>query len=143
MTTSGSFDGANDSIFGKVIYEYTTEQAVEDGLLVDGRELEGEAGKMFRDQYKGSPVYLTRALYELIQKAVKHPRWRNDLAGVCWDIIWMSRGAISAASREAKAQGVGAADFLVIITGTGRVRNHVLTAHLDGNGLTFSMRGED
>lgn len=132
-----------DPVFGEVIYEYTATQAVEDGFLVDGRELEGEAGEMFRDQYRSSPVYLTRALYGLIQKAVDNPRWCNDLAGVCWDIIWMARGAISAAAREAKAQGAGAADFRVTITGTGRARNHVLTAGLDGNGLTFSLRGEN
>lgn len=132
-----------EEVFGEPIYQYTAEQAVEDGLLLDCRQIDGAAGEMFRKQYKGHPVYLTAALADLIDKAVSNTKCYNDWAGVCWDVVWMSRGAVAAASRHAQRNGFGRETFQVIITGTGRTRYHRLDVVVDGNGLTFCLEGED
>lgn len=132
-----------------VISEYTAEQGVADGLLFDARQLDGpegqraEAGKIFRERFKGRPVYLTAALYRLIEKAVASPRWCNDWAGVCWDIVGMARGAVLQAHDQAVRNGTGSGNFTVIITGCGRRKYQHLTVTLDGNGLTFGIQGED
>jgi len=47
---------------------------------------------------------------------VLHPTHCNDYKGVWHDILYMSRGAVQR----------GGGLFLVIITGTGRIKNHVL-----------------
>ena len=136
------FDGA------EIIYAYTVEQAVDDGVLLDARHLDGPhrktiAGDIFRKQFKGNPVYLTASLYALIERAVKHEDSCNDWAGVCWDIIMTAERAVRSAVKEAQKHGSGRGTFKVIITGCGRVRNHRLDAVLDGNGLTFCLEGED
>ncbi len=150
MTTNTTQKPAAHPLFGEVIHVYTAEQAVADGVLYDARKLEGadrktEAGLMFSERYRNAPVYLTAALHALIEKAVKHPRWCNDWAGVCWDVVWMAQasGAIKRATAEAKREGCGRASFVVIITGAGRRRNQVLDAVINGDGLTFSLQGED
>lgn len=156
----------NQNLFAgaEVISCYTAEQAVEDGVLIDGRRLgdneepkwlddgrtmrdyagcKAGAGYLIRRQFGGAPVYLTRALHDLIERAVAHPRWCNDWSGVVHDILWMSRGAVRRASQQARIDGIGRAAFLVIITGCGRRRNHRLDAVISGDGLTFSLEGED
>jgi hypothetical protein len=136
-------DTSNPFADAPVISVYTAEQAVDDGFLVDGYAT--EAREIFEGAFGGAPVYLTRALFELIEKAVAHPRWCNDWKGVAHDIVWMAKigGALKAAQDGARAHGSGRDRFLVIITGTGRRRNHVLDAVIDGNGLTFCLQGED
>ncbi len=125
-----------------VIHAYTAEDAVEDGVLFDARKLDGEAGKMTRDRYNGSPVYLTAGLHALIQRAVDHPRHCNDWPGVWWDVLWMSTAAVNRAAVEAKEQGSGYGQFAVIITGTGRRTHHTICVALSGDGLTFMLPGE-
>ena len=132
----------------EVIYEYTAEQAVADGLLYDARQLDGdnrqsEAGEIFREQFKGQPVYLTAALYRLIERSVANPGTCNDWPGVCWDIVWMARPGVMKAHGETVKLGSGSGNFSVIITGCGRKKYQYLTATIDGNGLTFSIQGED
>jgi len=132
----------------KVIYEYTAEQGVADGLLYDARKLDGddrqgEAGQIFREQFKGQPVYLTAALYRLIERSVANRGTCNDWPGVCWDIVWMARGGVIKAQRKATVTGTGSGNFSLIITGCGRKRYQDLTATIDGNGLTFLIQGED
>ena len=136
------FDGA------ETIYAYTVEQAVEDGVLFDARNLDGPhnktiAGDMFRKQFNGRPVYLTSGLYALVERAVENRSHCNDWAGVCWDIIMVAGRAVRSAVKEAQEHGSGRATFVVIITGCGRVRNRRLDAVIDGNGLTFCLEGED
>jgi len=136
------FDGA------EVIYEYIAEQAVVDGLLYDARKIQGEdrrdeAGKIFREQFNDQPVYLTAALHRLIERSVANRGTCNDWPGVCWDIVWMARPGVMKAHGEAVEFGSGSGNFSVIITGCGRKRYQYLTVTLDGNGLTFSIQGED
>lgn len=140
MTTAETASPFADA---EIIYAYTTEDAVRDGVLFDAREFDGEAGKIIRQRYHGSAVYFTAGLRALVQKAVDHPRWCNDLAGVVWDIVMMSSAAVNRAAQQAMREGSGRSAFVVIITGTGRVRNHRVIAAIDGNGLTFMLPGDD
>jgi hypothetical protein len=93
-----------------IIYSYTRAQAIEDG---EQMPLEGELATMARELYK-YPVYLTRSVVSLVERAVAHPKWCNDWAGVVWDILWMSRHGKSVAGDTQR--------FKVTITGTGRRR---------------------
>jgi hypothetical protein len=73
--------------FGELIFEYSRDQALADGVLVDVSEVAKEAG--FR-----IPVAVTRAVwdtYVAIPEGVRCP----DEAGRLWDILWMCKNAIS------------------------------------------------
>lgn len=118
----------------EVISVYTREQALEDGVLVDARI--GEFAGL-SPVPAPVPVVMTRALFELIRRAVEHPRWANDYRGVWHDVLWMSRGAVRLAVER------GRAEFQVIITGTGRQRLHTLAVAFDGEAFTFMLEGED
>ena len=125
------------------------EQALEDGVLVDANI--GDLAEVTREHYK-YPVAMTIAVFELIEKAVNHPRWLNDYQGVWHDILHMSKVAIV---RRIDARGdidIECAPtqhlFRVIITGTGRKRWHTLkiVCHPGDNAepvLTVMMPNED
>jgi hypothetical protein len=111
--------------FDELIYAYTREQALEDGVLVDANV--GEFAEVTRQFFK-IPVAMTAALFDLIKQAVDNPDWCNDYKGVWHDICWM-------AFNQSKRHGGGASvTFLVIITGTGRKRNHWLRATVGATG---------
>ena len=106
-----------------IIYEYTLAQALEDGEIVDANI--GDLAEVTLQHFKTTKVYMTRALFLLIEKAVKNKRWCNDWKGVWHDILWMSKGA-----RRVVAERSRPALFKVIITGTGRKRLYVLKVEL-------------
>lgn len=125
-----------------VIHVYTRERALEDGVLMDARQ--GAIEEVTRQHMGPSaraprpvPVVLTSALFELIQRAVAHPRHCNDWRGVWHDVLTMSTGA------RRSALATGRAAFRVIITGTGRQRLHTLAVCWDGEAFTFMLEGED
>ncbi|MBN2209824.1 MAG: hypothetical protein JW709_00365 [Sedimentisphaerales bacterium] len=99
-----------------LIYAYTRAQAIEDGVLIDATQ--GDFADISRQHYK-YPIAMTTAVYALIEKAVHHPRWCNDVKGVWHDILWMSRVAARSLDESTRL-------FQVIITGTGRKRTHTL-----------------
>lgn len=73
----------NDSIFGEVIFSYTTREAVEDGLLIlVNSKISHEAGIKF-------PVYISRAVWEKYVKVPISLIGCQDLEGRLWDILWM------------------------------------------------------
>src|SRR4051794_30073727 len=77
----------------QVIYAYTREQAINDGVLVDVTETAKEAG--FR-----VPVALTRAAWaEYV--AVPDGVEGQDEAGRLWDVLWMCRHGIGRNPDEA------------------------------------------
>lgn len=92
-----------------LIYTYTRKQAIENGEQV---LLEGRKAELAKDIYK-YPVYLTRRITALIDKAVAHPKHHNDYLGVLWDILWMS-------ARTGQKLDQQTIKFQVIITGTGQ-----------------------
>ena len=76
-----------DSPFGDVIYSYTRKQALADGFQVDMSTTAREAGIKF-------PVFLTRAVFDsyvTVPEGVE----AQDEAGRAWDLLWMTRFAIS------------------------------------------------
>ena len=77
-----------ESIFGEVISRYTRQQAIEDGFLVD--LMQNDLGPVSRQHYK-YPVACTIGVFELMKKAVEHPRWCNDYPGILHDILTMSK----------------------------------------------------
>ena len=86
-------EGANDpadirdaGLFGDVIFRYSREQPLADGVLVDVTETAREAG--FR-----IPVAVTRAVWaEFVE--VPEGVLAQDEAGRLWDVLWMCRMAI-------------------------------------------------
>ncbi len=104
-----------------IIFEYTLEQALEDGVLADANE--GDLAEVTQ-QHTKLKVYMTTALFSLIEKAVKNKRQCNDWKGVWHDILWMSQGA----RRHLQIGKPGY--FKVIITGTGRKKLYTLQVAL-------------
>jgi hypothetical protein len=98
-----------DSVFGEIISSYSRSQAIKDGVLVD---LATVAPDVCRQHYKFS-VACTAAVWGIIEKAVKNPRWMNDINGVVHDMLWMSRSRICPVSPEGGL-------FQVVIKGAGR-----------------------
>jgi len=79
----------NGPDFGPVIYTYTRSQAIADGFQVEVSKVAREAGIKF-------PVFLTRAVYDSYV-TVPAGITGQDEAGRLWDIVWMTRFAISKA----------------------------------------------
>ena len=126
-------------LFGDVIYVYSRKNALEDGIQVDANT--GDLAEVTRQHYK-VPVYMTKSVWDLIEKAVENPNWANDLKGVWHDILWMSKFSMN---RNASYNY-----FTVIITGTGRVRNHKMKIEIGAldfddprPAVTVSLAGED
>ena len=77
----------SQSDLGPVIYSYTRSQAIADGFQVEVSKIAREAGITF-------PVFLTRAVYDSYV-TVPAGITGQDEAGRLWDIVWMTRFAIS------------------------------------------------
>jgi hypothetical protein len=69
----------------KIIFSYTTKEAVADGTLVkiDQQYLD-EAGIR-------TPVYLTRAVYQRYVEVPEELKGEQDEDGRLWDVLWMFR----------------------------------------------------
>jgi len=103
-------DSSLTEIFGEPISVYTRAQAIADGVLVD---LSALAPDVCAQHYK-YPVACTAAVWAIVDAAVKHPRWMNDLKGVVHDLLWMSR------ARPVQRMGPSQVLFEVIVRGAGR-----------------------
>jgi hypothetical protein len=71
-------------IFGDVIYSYTREQALEDGVLVDVSETAAEAGFSI-------PVAMTQAAWSGLVSWDNNNRGIQDEMGRLWDVLTMGR----------------------------------------------------
>ncbi len=102
---------ANDNnLFGDhVIAAYSRKDAIEDGFLVD---LNAVAPDICREHFK-APVACTSAVWDIIDRAVKNPKWCNDLNGVLHDVFHMSKAFYRELSPATRV-------FQVIIKGAGR-----------------------
>jgi hypothetical protein len=114
----------------ELISSYSREQAVADGVLVDLLALTSP-GVCKR------PTYCTSSVWEIVDKAVKNPRWLNDLNGVIHDLNWMATCY--------DRQGTwGTWLFLVIIKGAGRKSKFTFRATRDIDGaITYMLPEED
>lgn len=106
-----------NELFGNVIYQYTRADALNDGVLVDLSGNFPEESRLYR-----YPVACTAAVWALVEKAVANRKHCNSLAGIVWDILYMSQKVVIARPDEQTAL------FAVIITGTGRRRQYTLKA---------------
>lgn len=85
--TCGFWEGA------EVIYAYTRQQAIEDGVLVDLMqpefvELVHNAGFRF------SVAMTAEAFHDYVELTPMATEMCNDLKGRLWDVLWMLRVAI-------------------------------------------------
>ena len=76
-------DVAGDEFWGDVIYSYTREQAIADGVLVDVSDMAKEAGFKW-------PVAVTEAVWALIEE-IPDSHSFQDVNGRLWDVLWMAR----------------------------------------------------
>lgn len=128
-----------------IIFEYTRSQAIADGVLVDAQL--GDLQDVSAQHVGQMPVSMTASVFALIEKAVENKNHCNDWRGVWHDIMWMSAGARRRLAGSFDGSETSAL-FLVIITGTGRVRNHTLKVglSLDETGRpcwTYMLATED
>src|SRR5436305_4081439 len=102
-----------------LIFAYTRQQAIADGVLVDATV--GELAEVTRQHFK-VPVAMTAAVFGILERAVAYPRHGNDAKGVWHDICWMLRITISRLPEDASPELL----FRVVITGAGRSTNWFL-----------------
>ncbi|MBE0522204.1 MAG: hypothetical protein IBX39_08095 [Candidatus Methanoperedenaceae archaeon] len=71
-----------EELFGKTIYEYSREQALRDGVLVDVTETAKEAGIKY-------PVAVTEALWNYIEPTKKLIEMGQSVQGRLWDVLYL------------------------------------------------------
>ncbi len=125
--------------FGEPISVYTREQAIDDGVLIDGTI--GDLAEVSRQHFK-YPIAMTAEVFEIIERAVNNPKYGNDYKGVWHDILYMS---IHSPTEDL---GLSGHLFQVIIKGAGRKQCHTLKilCHPDDNAepvLTVMLPNQD
>lgn len=125
-------------LFGEPIHVYTREQAVDDGVLVDFTDPEQDPAvrQVAHQHFRGKKVLVTRAVFEIMNKAVQHPHWCNDFAGVLHDMLWMSKAFC-------RHIGPSARMFRVKITGAGRRQLYDFKRVDDEDAVTIMLTTED
>lgn len=86
MNGNDNQNNGNDDFFGPVIFSYTREQAIDDGVLVDVSYMAREVGITF-------PTAVTSAVWDEYVKVPEIVPWQDE-QGRLWDILWMLRMAI-------------------------------------------------
>lgn len=88
-------------VFGEVIFSYSREQALEDGVLVDVSETAREAGFQF-------PVAVTSRLFdEVITPDPRAEAEGQSVQGRLWDALYVLHMAIKGALPSKTTQGPG------------------------------------
>ena len=77
-----------------VIFAYTRQQAITDGVLVDVSRTASEAGFRY-------PVALTRTVWERFVRVPEACPWQDE-SGRLWDILWMLRWAGSQSGQDGR-----------------------------------------
>lgn len=79
---------SNETLFTQddLIFAYTRQEAIRDGVLIDVSDMAHEASFMW-------PVAVTAAVHELIQRIPECLRGVQDVEGRLWDILWMAHCA--------------------------------------------------
>ena len=81
-----------DSVFGDVIYSYTRQQAIEDGVLIDVTEQAKEAGFKW-------PFAMTAEVWALIEDILEKYGY-EDVKGRLWDVLNMALFEIKAGKQS-------------------------------------------
>lgn len=143
MSDDGKGDA--DNFFGPVIHATTREDLFRAGELIvlwdrhshrPSRRLE----ELCRQHYKW-PVAVTASVWDIIERAIEHPRHCNDEQGVVHDILWMSRAYSRVVDESTRL-------FQVIITGAGPRSTYDMKVVVgpDDDGqpvVTVMLAGED
>ena len=85
-----SDDSSDGSVFGNVVYRYSRQQALDDGVLIDPGDMANEAGFRW-------PVALTAAVWNdcvLWNDADSRQQIYQDQSGRLWDVLYMAINAI-------------------------------------------------
>jgi len=111
----------DQSVFGEIIYGYSREQAIADGVLVDASEMAREAGFVF-------PVALTAAVWQdcvaWFDEDSKRQAYQDE-SGRLWDVLWLAKQAAR------KAQGSRLEFQLYRVPRGGRgISARIVTLHL-------------
>ncbi len=115
----------------EIIYSYSREQAIEDGVLVDLTEW-ASADKGFMGGFT-VPVVVTSALWDAIEKIGK--KSIQDVRGRAHDVLFMA----SLAMRSMIKRNVQDYNFKVLLQ-VGRKRNHILhIAFRSNEGVTIGF----
>lgn len=76
-----------------VIYAYTRQQAIEDGVLVD--LMQPELVELVHNAGLKFPVAMTAAAFhDYVELSPKAKEAGNDIKGRLWDVLWMLRHGI-------------------------------------------------
>ena len=89
-------NGRSNTRNAAVIYAYTREQALEDGVLHDVSTMAREAGILF-------PTAVTAAVWNQFVSVPDACPWQDE-QGRLWDILWMLRWAISRGPSRSELQ---------------------------------------
>jgi len=81
-----------EEVLGPIIYSYTREQAIADGVLVDVSKTAREAGFLW-------PFAMTAEVWNLIERIPKKYS-HEDIAGRLWDVLMVARASIRSAQRQ-------------------------------------------
>jgi len=119
-----------------VIFRYTREEAVEDGVLVDVTEW-ASADKGFHGGFR-CPVALTRALWEVVDIDSRKHRGGGDTRGRAHDVLWMGSLALRSAMRRER----NTATFALFLS-NGRKKKATLRVTADGDGVVIGFPEED
>lgn len=114
-----------------IIYQYTREDAIRDGEIIDISKLAKEMGYTV-------PVGVTRAIWSIIEKKPAH----QDIDGRIWDLLWMLWVKVKTAS-------YGDTLHFSVLMQSGRKKMQVFKAVIaasdpTGNpAITIMLPGED
>jgi len=101
----------------KVIYSYSRQNAIDDGVLVDISEMAKEAGFKY-------PTACTTAVYGLCENIPEKVNWQ-DANGRVWDVLTMALHGI----RTTQPDEGNNIQFKVIIDNGGQQKYHDLKIH--------------
>lgn len=128
--------------WGELESRHVNPKGEEDDYLKDRVKLASILDEVSRSHYK-HPVFMTRAVWDIIEKSINHPNWFNDLKGVWHDILWMSHKFCSMVNEST-------AHFMVVITGAGRKRKFYMKAVIEAADynnpapvVTIALKSED
>jgi hypothetical protein len=99
----------------EIIVAYTRKEALEDGEQILLSEKCPTECKLYRH-----PVYCTAEVWNLTESAVSSLDHRNDLAGIVWDIMFMSAKAPGRKMLDERT-----CEFVVIVQGADRKPDYI------------------
>lgn len=75
-----------------IIYSYSRQQAISDGILVDVSDIAQEVG--FRKHWYNYPVALTNTVFAQIGNIPKSRNGIESIHGRIWNVLWMAKQQI-------------------------------------------------